>query len=97
VFEREAAKLNWLERTIARIVFGEELNGSFTTAERFLKKAIALDPENATAYFELGWTYLAMDDKRSAIAAFKRVCSINPRNSRDKIQQDETLNELTQL
>ncbi|MCX6137775.1 MAG: tetratricopeptide repeat protein [Ignavibacteriales bacterium] len=97
VFEREAAKLNWLERTVARIVFGEDLSGSFRTAERYLKKAIVLDPENATAYFELGWTYLAMDDKTRAIAAFRRVCGIAPRNARDRIQKSETEEKLMQL
>jgi tetratricopeptide (TPR) repeat protein len=97
VFERESAKLSWLERTFARVVFGEDLHGSLDLAERYLQKAIALDSENATALYELGWTYLEKKDTPRAIEAFRRVCAIPAQNARDRVQQLETQEKLRQL
>ena len=97
VFEREAGKLSWLERGIARIVFGEDISGSPQTAEIYLQKAIRLEPGNSAAFFELGWTYLAMDDRLRAKEAFDHVLKIKPQNLREFTQFRETEEQMTNL
>jgi tetratricopeptide (TPR) repeat protein len=97
VFEREASRLSWLERAIARIVFGEDISGSVQKAEMYLKKAVRCDPSNSAAYFELGRTYLEMGDREHAKEAFRCVVALKPQSLRDLVQQQETQRRLGRL
>ncbi len=52
--------------------------GDHAEAERMFKAAIALDPENAQAYFELGRAYKDMGRYADAIAMFKKTLQYRP-------------------
>jgi tetratricopeptide (TPR) repeat protein len=97
VFEREGAQLNWLERGIVRIIFGEDLSGTYQTAKQELYKALSFDPSNSFAYYELYWTYKAMGDAYHGADALKHVLTIVPKNLREKHQQDVARSELAML
>ena len=86
IFERESSQLSWLERTIARIVFGEELNGSLSYSEELLEKALTYDPGNSYAYYELYWTCLAEGKKEAAVQALKTVMALPVRSQREERQ-----------
>ena len=86
IFERESSQLSWLERTLARIVFGEELNGSLSYSEELLEKALTYDPGNSYAYYELYWTYLAEGKKEAAVQALKNVMALPVKSQREERQ-----------
>jgi tetratricopeptide (TPR) repeat protein len=52
--------------------------GDDRQAERLFKSAIALDPENAQAYFELGYAYKDMGRYEDAIAMFRKALQYRP-------------------
>ncbi len=52
--------------------------GDDVQAERLFKSAIGLDPENAQAYFELGYAYKDMGRYEDAIAMFKKTLQYRP-------------------
>jgi tetratricopeptide (TPR) repeat protein len=97
IFEREGAQLSWLEKGIVRIVFGEDVSGSLQNSEQFLHKALQYDSTNSFAYYELYWTYMAMDDTSKAIASLQQILKIPARNLREQNQQDEGKHYLQQL
>jgi len=97
IFEREGAKLTWLEKGIVQIVFGENLSGSLKAAEQNLHLALQYEPDNPFAYYELFWTYRAMKDSVKAIDALQKVIRFVPRNLREKQQQTEAAEYLAAL
>jgi len=97
IFEREGAQLNWLEKGIVRVVFGENLSGSLEASEHYLKTALRYDSSNSFAYYELFWTYKAMGNKPLAISSLKEVIKRVPKNLREKQQQDEARLHLAEL
>lgn len=52
--------------------------GDDVQAERLFLAAIALDPENAQAYFELGYAYKDMKRYEDAVAMFKKALQYRP-------------------
>jgi hypothetical protein len=90
IFERESARLSWIEKGFARIIFGEDISGSLQTSEQCLRKALLCDPGNSFAYYELYWTYKAMGDTTRGIDALKHVMAIPPHNLREKDQQEKS-------
>jgi hypothetical protein len=97
IFEREGSKLSWLEKGIVRVVFGEDLSGSLKASEQYLKTALRYDSSNSFAYYELFWTYQAMGNKSLAAASLQEVLKRNPKNLREKQQQDEARLHLAEL
>jgi len=87
IFERELAKLSWFERTIARIVFGEDLHGSFARSEELLQKALKYDSSSTYAFFELSLTYEAMGKKAESIVSLKRVIDLPVSSQREERQR----------
>lgn len=90
IFERESARLSWIEKGFVRIIFDEDISGSLQTSEQCLHKALVCDPGNSFAYYELYWTYKAMGDTARGIDALKHVMTISPRNLREKDQQEKS-------
>jgi hypothetical protein len=97
IFEREYAQLGWLEKGIARVIFGENLSGSLEASEQYLKTAIRYDSSNSFAYYELFWTYKAMGNLPNAVSSLKEVIKRVPKNLREKQQQDEAFDHLAEL
>ena len=48
--------------------------------EKAYKKAVEMNPDNDTAYGELGWFYEGENRHAEAAAAFKKAIEINPKN-----------------
>jgi tetratricopeptide (TPR) repeat protein len=94
IFEREGSQLNWFEKGIVRIVFGENISGSLSTSEQYLQRALLYDSTNSFAYYELYWTYKAMEDTTGARSALQHVLNMPPKNLREQNQQDEARQKL---
>jgi len=97
IFERVGAQLSWIEKGIVRVVFGENLSGTLAASEQNLKTAIRYDPANSFAYYELYLTYQAMGDTAQAAASLRRLIEMQPKNLREKYQQDEARLNLSKL
>jgi len=85
IFEREEAKLSWFEKTIARIVFGGDLNGSFPRSIDLLHKALTFDPNSMYAYFELSRTYDAMGEKDKALTSLEKARTLPVHSEREEL------------
>jgi tetratricopeptide (TPR) repeat protein len=90
IFERDGSQLSWFEKGIVRIVFGEDLSGSLHASEQYLRKALQYDTTNSFAYYELYWTYRAMEETAGARSALQHILKMPPRNLREQNQQEET-------
>jgi len=97
IFEREGAKLSWLEKGIVRVVFGENLSGTLEASEQNLKTALRYDPINSFAYYELYLTYQAMGKTAQAAAALSSILLLTPKNLREKYQQEDARQHLSEL
>ena len=97
IFERERAKLSWFERTIARIVFGEDVNGSLLLSEEYLSKALKCDRNSSYAYYELSRTYDAMGRKGDAVESLKRVLAMPVNSQREERQRQHAEKSLAHL
>lgn len=86
IFERESAELSWLERTIAKVIFGEELHGSLEASEEFLVKAVRYDSSNSYAYYEMYWTYLAEGRRDAAAESLRKVLVLPAQSQREEKQ-----------
>jgi tetratricopeptide (TPR) repeat protein len=94
IFEREGNQLGWFEKGIVRIIFGEDISGSLHASEQYLRKALHYDTTNSFAYYELYWTYKAMEDTAGERSALQHVLKIPPGNLREKNQQEEAQQQL---
>jgi tetratricopeptide (TPR) repeat protein len=90
IFQREGAKLSWLEKTFVRIVFGYAFSGTLEESERYLRVALSLDRRNTYAMFEMYLTYTAMGKTDQAMAALRTLCAIQPTNCREQQQKEES-------
>ncbi|HTX19733.1 MAG TPA: hypothetical protein VMG34_13850 [Bacteroidota bacterium] len=97
IFERESAQLSWFERTIANVIFGGDLHGSFEASEAYLAKAVKYDSANSYAYYEMYWTYLAEGRRSEAAEALRRVLAIPARSQREARQHQLAQNYLEKL
>jgi tetratricopeptide (TPR) repeat protein len=94
IFEREGSQLSWFEKGVVRIVFGEDLSGSLHASEQYLRKALRYDTTNSFAYYELYWTYRAMEDTAGARSALQHILKMPPKNLREQNQQEEAQQQL---
>jgi tetratricopeptide (TPR) repeat protein len=97
IFEREGSKLSWFEKGVVRVVFGEDVSGTLEASVQNLKLALRYDPANSFAYYELYLTYQAMGDTSQAADALRRILSMQPKNLREKYQQDDARQNLLDL
>jgi tetratricopeptide (TPR) repeat protein len=97
IFEREGSQLSWFEKTIVRVVFGEDLSGSLEASEALLRKALKLDQRNSYAHYELGWTYKTMNDHTRSAEAFRNVLHYVPTSAREELQREEAKRQLDLL
>jgi tetratricopeptide (TPR) repeat protein len=88
VFERESSQLSWFERTVARVIFGEDLHGSLSRSEELLDKSIRYDPNNSYAFYEMYWTCMAMGKQDAAVESLRKVIAL-PINSECEGEQHQ--------
>lgn len=72
-FYREIARLSWIERIFASMLYGGVPDGSLEDSERMLKKALKINPEIITANFQMALTYRALDDVEKEKEYFQKV------------------------
>jgi tetratricopeptide (TPR) repeat protein len=65
-YHRHVATTSDFLKALARWRYGKELVGSLEDSERYLRKAVALDPSDPYAHLELAKTYLEMDNSEHA-------------------------------
>jgi len=94
IFQRQASRINWFERMLANVVFGANFSGSLTASETLLRKSILLDPSNSYGYYELYWTYRAMQDSVRAVQSLRTLLTIAPTNSREQLQAEDAKRQL---
>jgi tetratricopeptide (TPR) repeat protein len=75
-WNREVAKLSWMEKLVVKMIYGGLPDASFEQSERDLKHAIELAPGRIMHYVELGKTYRAMGDEDRARAAWQQALSL---------------------
>ncbi len=83
VFERESSKLSWFERTIARVIFGADIQGSLSHSEELLERSIQYDRSNTYAYYEMYWTLMEMGKKDAAVESLKHVLKLPVNSQRE--------------
>ncbi len=97
ILQRETSNIGWFERTIANVVFGAGFSGTLSGSEALLHKAVRIDPSNTYGYYELYWTYKAMDDSIHAAESLRAVLRVSPANAREKQQWQEARHQLALL
>jgi len=97
VFERESSQLSWFERTIARVIFGEDLHGSLSRSEELLEKSIRYDPNNSYAFYEMYWTCKAMGKQDAAVESLKKVIALPINSEREEEQHQLAQNYLAHI
>ena len=97
IFEREGAQLSWFERTIVRVVFGGDMEGTMEESVRLLRKALTIDPGNSFAWYELHHTYRDMNRLDEASRALEKVISFTPDNAREALQRTDALRSFERL
>ena len=82
-FYREIARLSWIERIFASMLYGSVPDGSLQDSEIMLKKALKINPEIITANFQMALTYRALDEIGKAKIYFQKVLSLPSFDFRD--------------
>jgi tetratricopeptide (TPR) repeat protein len=75
-FYRALGSVNWLERNLARILYGSLPDGGFEDAEAALEKAIALAPNVIRHQFELGMVYVDEGEDEKALTVFEKAITL---------------------
>lgn len=82
-FYREIARLSWIERIFANILYGSVPDGSLQDSEIMLKKALKINPKIITANFQMALTYRALDNVEKEKEYFQKVLSLPLYDFRD--------------
>jgi tetratricopeptide (TPR) repeat protein len=89
IFYRMAGDLSWIEKLVARTVFGTDFEGTYEQSVEMLQKAIALDPANIYAYYELGRTFRSLEQNEDALKAYRTVLAMTAHSLREQKLQEE--------
>lgn len=81
IFYRKIAELNWVEKLLAKTLFGGLPEGGREKAERYLMQAVELEPEMILGWYELGVTRQALRDIDGARLALDKASALPPRNA----------------
>ncbi|MEM6646436.1 MAG: hypothetical protein AAF730_09305 [Bacteroidota bacterium] len=84
IFKREVASLSWLQRNVARLLFGALPSGSKEEAADLLRQAVQYDPSLTRAHFELAVTLEQIGQKEAAIDAMEEVLALPDINTEDQ-------------
>lgn len=84
VATREVARIGWFVRGVARAALGGLPPASLEEAEGTLRAAVALDPTDPFATYQLALTLEARDRPGDALVAFERALALPDREERDR-------------
>ncbi len=97
IYYREVANLNWFLKAFANTFFGGELKGTNEDAEKFLLKAIKMDPTRIYPRFALAKTYKIMRKKDKEIEQLEKVLELPVTDHEDPKKKDEARKRLEKL
>ena len=97
IYYRGVSHLSWVERTIVNGILGSDIYGTIEDSERNLRKAVALDPHNSYAYYELSWTLRSAGRESEAIGALRKVLTFVPTNERERQQYESAERRLERM
>ena len=83
VYHREVSKLSWIERLVAKTVYGGLPKGSIQKSVEFLQRAIEVDSTALFPNYSLAVTYRAMKEDEAALAQLEVVLRLEPGNSEE--------------
>ena len=97
IYHRQIASLSWIERLFANTFFGDVPDGSFEESEKYLLKALDLNPGIVIAAFHLSLVYRELDDEQKEINTLKQVLEMPERDFRDKYAKKKSKMRLKEL
>jgi tetratricopeptide (TPR) repeat protein len=96
-WHRRIAEIGGAKRFFGSIFYGSIPKGSFEESEKWLKKAIELNPEFVNHHFELCMTYEDMKKYDLAAEEFQKAIDLPKTTSKDDFLKKEAQNELAAL
>jgi tetratricopeptide (TPR) repeat protein len=96
-WHREMAEIGGAQRFFGGLLYGSIPKGTYNESEKYLKKAIELNPNYTIHYLELGRTYLDMKKPDLAKQEFEKVLQAPITTSRCVINKEEAQAELDAL
>ncbi|MBT8380138.1 MAG: hypothetical protein KJN64_13000 [Ignavibacteria bacterium] len=97
IYHRQIASLSWLERLFANTFFGDVPDGSFEESEKYLLKALELQPGIIIATFHLSLIYLEIDNEEKEVKTLNKILELPERDFRDKYAKRKALARLKEL
>jgi tetratricopeptide (TPR) repeat protein len=94
IYNRSAAQLSWMERTLVNTLLGKHIIGTFEDSERALRTAIRLDPDSPYAYYELASTLRSAGRIDEAVAMLRTVVSLPYVGARERQQHEDAVRRL---
>ncbi len=97
IYYREAANLNWLEKLFAKTFLGGVPEGTYDESIQMFSKALSIDQNIITAYYNLSKTYDKLEEREKQIDCLKKVIKLPIRNFRDKYSKIKAAKKLSEL
>ena len=97
LWHRTMAEIGGAKRLLGGMLYGNIPKGSVEESERYLKKAIELNPEYTNHHLELGRTYLAMKNYELAKQEFQKTIALPETTSKCPLNKKEAQAELDAL
>lgn len=88
-WNREVAKLSWVEKLVVKVIYGGLPDASFDQAVSDLRRAIQLRPQRIMHYVELGKTLFAMGEDADARATLQHALDLPHNDGVDEKVKDE--------
>lgn len=96
-WHRRMAEIGGASRLLGGMIYGSIPKGSFEESEKYLLKAIELNPNYTNHHLELGRTYLALKKKDLAVQEFQKVLELPDTTSKCPSYKKEAQEELAKL
>lgn len=96
-WHREVSEVNFLLRSIAKLVYGGLPKGTLAEAQANLERAIALAPGRIIHRHQLALTLIAMGRNNEAIEQLQRCLSLEPVDADDAEAKQEAAQHLKKL
>ena len=89
IYYRHLSNLSWFQKKFADTFFGGLPEGDIEDSRVTLLKAIKLDPDFITTHYEIGKTYLEMDEYEEANNHFNKVLELEVRDHGDASKKEK--------
>lgn len=97
IYNREIASLSWFERAFANTFFGKIPDGSLQSAEKYITKALEINPGIITAMFNLSLVYREIDNEQKEIYWLKKIVDAPISDFRDRYSKRKAKERLNKL